>query len=207
MREQSKVLDDPAALQRIERLAAALVQQRRRREIEYTFALLDDPQINACSILGGHIFVNKGLLDFTVSDAELQSVLGHEIGHVELKHCARRTTYAVRTSEITSVTMGNLASMLHSLISVGYSEDEEFDADEWGARRMMSIGRSDEEILSFTRRFNKFLSDQEIEADAAAKPDTVVGAVHQQIGDHFQTHPPGEERLRRLESVTSTRKR
>ena len=70
---------------------------------------------------------------------------------------------------------------------------------------MMSIGHSREEILSFTGRFKRFLADQGIEADGAAKTDTVVGLVRQAIGGHFRTYPPGQERLHRLELVAKTK--
>jgi len=206
MRANSKLLEDPRALERIERTAAPLIKQCRRSRIRYTFAVLDDPEINACSILGGHVFVNRGLLEFAVGDAELQFVLGHEIAHVELKHCVKRMSYAARATQLASVTAGNLVAILHALVSAGYSEDEEFAADEWSARGMTSVGRSADEILSFIRRFNRFCDDHGLETRPSAKPETVLATVNRELGDHFRTHPPGRERLRRLELLTRSGK-
>lgn len=206
MRAESKLVEDPLALERVERVAAPLIKQRGRSGIRYTFAVLDDPEINACSILGGHVFLNRGLLEFVAGDAELQLVLGHEIAHVELKHCVKRASYAARTTQLASATAGKLVSILHAIVSAGYSEDEEFAADEWGARGMMSIGRSADEILSFVRRFSRYCEDHGLETGPSGESGTVLATVGRELGDHFRTHPPGRERLRRLELVTTSAK-
>ncbi|HVX15764.1 MAG TPA: M48 family metalloprotease [Pirellulales bacterium] len=203
MRQQYRVLDDKQAVERIRRLAAPLLKRCRRSELDYDFTVLDEEEINAASLLGGYIFVNKGLLDFATGDAELQFALGHEIGHVDLKHCVKRTSYAVRATQLASVTAGQLTSILHGLIASGYSEDQEYAADEWVARGMMAVGRTPTEILAFTKRFQQFLDEHGSNTSSPDKSAGVVRALDREVGFHFRTHPPNRERLLRLEEITA----
>src|SRR5262249_40523772 len=73
---------NPAQLDRVRRLAEPLLDKRNRKDIEYTFTLIDHRGVNAFSHVGGYLYVHKGLLDFCgQDDAQLQYVLGHEIAH------------------------------------------------------------------------------------------------------------------------------
>ena len=65
--------------------------------------------------MGGYIYVHKGLLDLTATDAELQFVLAHEIAHVDLNHCTRQLTYEARIGELTEGIGSDLvqAGVLH----------------------------------------------------------------------------------------------
>ena len=64
----------------------SLVDVCGRKNITYTFKVLNTEEVNALACPGGYIYVFKGLLDYMPSDAELAGVLGHEIGHVVKRH-------------------------------------------------------------------------------------------------------------------------
>src|SRR5919199_1156903 len=55
----------------------------------YQFFVVDDKDVNAFSLPGGYIYVNKGLLDYVQSDDELAGVLGHEVIHAAHHHVAK----------------------------------------------------------------------------------------------------------------------
>lgn len=57
-----------------------------RPDLPWTFAVLNNDDVNAFASPGGYIIVTKGLLQLLKSEAELAGVLGHEIGHVVRKH-------------------------------------------------------------------------------------------------------------------------
>jgi predicted Zn-dependent protease len=62
-----------------------------RRKLHYQFHYI--PQIsfvNAFALPGGHVFVGAGLLTLMKSEDALAAVLGHEIEHIDLRHCADR---------------------------------------------------------------------------------------------------------------------
>ena len=52
----------------------------------FVYIVLDSPEINAFAAPGGIIFITTGMLHFLTSEDALAGVLGHEIGHVELRH-------------------------------------------------------------------------------------------------------------------------
>ncbi|PKL76355.1 MAG: hypothetical protein CVV27_10660, partial [Candidatus Melainabacteria bacterium HGW-Melainabacteria-1] len=86
-----------------QRLAA---QAKRRNELNYTFEIVDSPEINAFALPGGHIFVTTELLKYLKNEAELAAVLSHEIGHVDEKH----TQEALRRAMVAQgIVQGGLA--------------------------------------------------------------------------------------------------
>ena len=67
------------------RLAATAL---RVRSLPWTFAVVDEPAVNAFALPGGFIYVTRGILPFLRDEAELAGVLGHEVGHVDARHSA-----------------------------------------------------------------------------------------------------------------------
>ena len=55
-------------------------------ELDYTFGVLDTPDINAYSTPGGYVFITRGALEICSDESELAAVLAHEIAHVVLGH-------------------------------------------------------------------------------------------------------------------------
>ena len=53
---------------------------------EFTFTLLDSPEINAFATADNYVYVNRGLLNYIANEAQLVSVLAHEVGHITQKH-------------------------------------------------------------------------------------------------------------------------
>ena len=58
--------------------------------IRWTFTILDNPLVNAFALPGGYIYVTRGLLSLANDEAEIASVIGHEIAHVTARHTAQR---------------------------------------------------------------------------------------------------------------------
>jgi len=96
--KQYKFITDPELVERVNRIGQVLAEIARQTPtearygdsgsapFEYTFRIIDEKDVNAFSVPGGFIFVNKGLLDFVSSDDELAAVLAHEIAHAAHRH-------------------------------------------------------------------------------------------------------------------------
>lgn len=196
-----KVHVNPRQLARVQRLAAPLLEMRSRKDVSYTFTLIDDPEINAFSHLGGHIYVYRGLLDFCADDDMLQYVLGHEIAHVDLKHCVRGLNYGAKVDEVTGVPAGQIADLVYHLVALGYSEDQEFASDAWAYKKMRELGKSHEQTILFNRRYLDHLKSKGKPTDKKPAPTGIPGAVLQEVNNHFASHPSAEERLARLEKM------
>src|SRR5437870_12652892 len=71
-----------------------LVAVAARRDLPWTFRVVNTADVNAFAIPGGHIYVTRGLIEHATSYHQLAGVLGHEIGHVDLRHSARQIEQA-----------------------------------------------------------------------------------------------------------------
>ena len=88
------LVDDPRLGTYVQELGRRLAARSPRRDVSYTFAVVDMAEPNAFALPGGEIFVSRGLLVLANFEDELAGVLGHEIGHVAARHAARRVTRA-----------------------------------------------------------------------------------------------------------------
>lgn len=77
---------DPGLQTYIDALGKKLAASSQRPKLPWSFGVLDDATVNAFALPGGPIFITRGLLTHIHSEAELASVLGHEIGHTAAKH-------------------------------------------------------------------------------------------------------------------------
>ncbi len=68
-----------------------------RKDVKYTFTVLNTPDVNAFAVPGGYIYTTRGLLALANNEAELASVLGHETGHITARHTAERMGQAQQT--------------------------------------------------------------------------------------------------------------
>ena len=57
-----------------------------RQELDFRFGILDTEDVNAFACPGGYVLVTKGAIDLMETEAELASLLSHELSHVTLKH-------------------------------------------------------------------------------------------------------------------------
>lgn len=80
------VIDNPELQAYVQRVGLELAQSSQRPTLPWSFQVVDDPTPNAFALPGGYIFITRGLLSLMNSEAELASVLGHEIGHVTARH-------------------------------------------------------------------------------------------------------------------------
>lgn len=66
--------------------------QRHLRDLNWEFAVINSPQVNAFVVPGGKVVVYTGLLRMVRSEDELAAVLAHESAHVVARHAAERIT-------------------------------------------------------------------------------------------------------------------
>ena len=84
------VVRDTAVQRALDQAARPLVAVASRRDLAWTFRVVNTNDVNAFAIPGGHIYVTRGLIDHATSYDQLAGVVGHEIGHVDLRHSAKQ---------------------------------------------------------------------------------------------------------------------
>ena len=71
---------------------------------------MNEKAINAFALPGGFLYVNRGLIAAADSEAQLADVLGHEIGHVALRHGTNQTSKAQIAQAPPAILAGVLGS-------------------------------------------------------------------------------------------------
>ncbi len=139
--QQYGLVDNPKLQAYLTALGQKLAAQSERPQLPWSFSVVDDATPNAFALPGGPIFVTRGLLSLMTSEAELVSVLGHEIGHVTARHSVSQISKAqiaqlgLGLGMILAPQMqglGDLASQGLGLLFLKYGRDDERQADELG---------------------------------------------------------------------------
>ena len=86
--------DDPELQRYVDRIGQRLAAASERPDLPWTFTVVDDPSVNAFALPGGFIYLTRGILTHMESEAEMVSVLGHEIGHVTARHSVEQISKA-----------------------------------------------------------------------------------------------------------------
>jgi predicted Zn-dependent protease len=191
------VYPDDALQEYVDRLGKELAALSERPSLPWTFTVIDDPVVNAFALPGGFIYVTRGILTHLNSEAELVSVLGHEIGHVTAKHGVSRMSKAqlaglglgigmVVSPEFRQV--GDLAQQSLELLFLKFSRDDERQADDLGLRYTVRGGwdaREMPKVFAVLKRVSE-----------------VAGAGR--LPNWLATHPDPEARQERIRSALAS---
>jgi predicted Zn-dependent protease len=198
--------EDPAASAYVTDVARSLLPHVRRGGIQYRFHVIGADQINAFAMPGGQIFVTSGLLEFVESEAELASVLGHEISHVDLRHCVERYQYQYRLKKAGASGLGSMVDFAHRLMATAFTQDQESDADAQGEQLAIEAGYDPDAAASLFERLKKHLGEPS--PRSTTTPVEELGkAVGEAIGSYFRTHPPTGDRAVRLKLLVAEHSR
>lgn len=180
-------VNNKTQLARINRIGFKVVSVCDRRDLPYSFKILNDSQINAVCCPGGFIYVTKGLMNLKLTDSELACILGHEITHAVKKHAVKQIEASMGIGVILDVlTKGQAGKNLggqvaQMLISTGHSRDDEFDADLTGATYAFYAGYNPYGMIDFLELLNKLIGNKTTFLD-----------------QFIATHPPNNDRISRL---------
>jgi predicted Zn-dependent protease len=124
-------------------------------EGDFTISLLNSSVNNAFAIPGGYVYVTRQLLALMNSEAELASVLGHEVGHVAARHSKQRQNRALKGNILGSVISvlggvvggdagAKLGQQLGGTVAqsyvLGFSRAQEYEADDLGVSYLAKTG-------------------------------------------------------------------
>jgi predicted Zn-dependent protease len=181
--QQMGVVNDPQLQSYVSKVGKELAAKSERPNLPWSFKVMDDPMVNAFALPGGYIYVTRGILGHLSSEAELASVLGHEIGHVTAQHSVNQLSKAqlaqggllvgsVLSPEIAQA--ANLASSGLQLLFLKYSRDDESQADDLGLRYMANGGYETREmpkVFSLLEKVSKSSQSGRVPSWLSSHPD------------------------------------
>jgi predicted Zn-dependent protease len=121
----------------ITRVVEQLVASSERPDLKYKITILNSPAVNAFALPNGQLYVTRGLLALASDNAELASVLAHEMAHVIARHAAIREDQVRQAALISRVAtdvfndpqMSALTLAKSKLALAGFSRSQELEAD------------------------------------------------------------------------------
>lgn len=161
--KEYKLADDPLIQNRVEVIGSKIAAVCDRKEIDYHFKVLDEEEVNAVSLPGGFVYVNKGTVDYVANDDELAAVLAHEVGHIVARHSIKKLQgmmgYSILRILVASAPqtaqVGNAADAAFTELMLGYSREDELLADQLGARYTKSAGYTPRAMITFLERLEE----------------------------------------------------
>ena len=134
------LVKDPELIEYLDNLGNRLIQSAGQKKDSFTFFLVNDNTVNAFAVPGGYIGVHTGLLLTAKNEAEVASVLGHEIAHVTQQHIPRMISAQKKNL------LPNLATLLAGILLGGQATE---------AAIAITSARSIESQLTYTRSFER----------------------------------------------------
>lgn len=184
-------VNDPALQKYVNLVGVAVARNSLRPGIPYRFVVIRSPLQNAFACPGGIIFISSALMKTVQTEAQLASVLAHEVAHVGHKHALqsiKRAQFFQGIGKITAATMKGekgqqFASMIGDLQTVlfdrGLDQNMEFEGDATAMETAYRAGYNPRGMIEVLQALKR------LEADS------------QKRGSWFSTHPPLNARIQK----------
>ena len=187
---QLPLVADPAVTTYVQALGHRLARETTRPGLEWRFRVVNTDEVNAFALPGGFIYVNRGLIERMDTERELAGVLGHEIGHVALRHSVdqleKQNATGVGVAVVCTLTGWCQDAITQTAINVGASayfakhgRDDEREADSLAVVTVVRAGLDPEGVPAL---FDVLLRERQ------RNPGRVEG--------WFASHPLEERRIR-----------
>ncbi|WP_429884976.1 M48 family metalloprotease [Geoalkalibacter halelectricus] len=192
LQQMGGIYPDEALNAYVERVGERVARYSHRPDLPYQFAVINNSAPNAFALPGGPIAITRGLLVVMNNEAQLASVLGHEVGHVTARHSVagmqRGALLGVGVAVISGVAgdaahgplSQQVAQLAATLVDNTYSREQEREADRLGIDYMVRAGYDPQGAVQLQEIFYR-------ELEGGAQPSWVGGL--------FRTHPFSRDRM------------
>jgi beta-barrel assembly-enhancing protease len=192
--ERRVMLVKDTGVQRYIDAVAQKVARSSDAQVPITIKIVDTNEVNALSFPGGFLYISSGLLLAVDNDAEIASVIAHEVAHVVARDGMKTGRYlgmgdpspVISANPDASGNMTDLGGFLVPLKFV--ASPRETEADIRGIQYLQKAGYDAKGFITFLEK---------MQAMEKTELNNVLGL--------FQTHPPTTERIRLIqEQIVAT---
>ena len=197
VQEELPLLADETVQQRVRGIGERIAAVCDRRELVYSFAVVEGKEVNAFSLPGGYVFVNEELVKAAATDDELAGVIAHEVAHITARHAVKRyeAGLGAQLLQLAALTarQGEAAGGLGiaaQATQLAYARQDELEADQLAVKYMKAAGYDPEAVIAFLEKLGELPDD----------PPTYMprGIVRPR---YAFTHPYVPERLRAVKEA------
>lgn len=151
--DSEMIFDDQELTSYLNQVAMQVLPEEAKKKIDFEIVVINNPYSNAFAYPNGKVYVHTGILARMENEAQLATLLGHEMTHVTHRHMAReRRSIRNKAAGLASFNatfgslplVGELSSVLGALGTMasvsGYSKGLETEADNIGFEWMKAAG-------------------------------------------------------------------
>lgn len=164
--------------------------------------ILETPRVGAYATPGGFIWITRGALDLVQTEDELAALVCHELGHVAKEHAIKAyvkdgggkvkpNPWLKNLDKLNPASRhtGNyFGGLAEQVANNKYGEDQELEADQWGAVALQLAGYDSRAMVRLLNR---------VEAWEKKNPDK---------GAYLANHPPVKKRVDKIEDFMDDEK-
>jgi predicted Zn-dependent protease len=199
LKTNTPVSHDPAANEMVQRVGKRIATAAGKDlpDAQWEFVVFDSKEANAFCLPGGKVGVYTGLLQIIKDDAELATVIGHEVGHATAHHGAERMSEATAMQKFGQY-VGSAITGTNELYQSGFdlayggitkygrtlphSRAQESEADHIGLVYMARAGYDPMKALDFWQRFANYMKEH-------------GGGSESFLSKYLSDHPVNSERI------------
>ena len=210
----TKIITDPIVNDYVNRLAQKIIRYS-DAEIPFTVKVMDSGDIpRAYGLPGGFLYVDSALILSADGEAELATVLAHEIAHVAARHATRALSRREVCHIVDSVAyiagpagagFADVGGIAGPLSVKKFDRDSEYEADLLGMEYAYAAGYDPQALLDALEKLHAI--EVKKKADMTKIPGYRLAIhipFHSKIANGLASYPQTEERIERLQSEIVT---
>jgi beta-barrel assembly-enhancing protease len=174
---QMRMSQNPEVNAYINNIGQRLARSSARPNLKYTFQVVEDNAINAFATMGGYVYIHTGLMKASDNEAQLASVIGHEIGHITGRHSLEQLKQTLIAQGITSLAGLDQNQLSNTLLNIGLrlpkSREMEYDADRRGLDNIIRVGYAPSAMPEFMKKLGGASTAPAFLSTHPAPPDRV----------------------------------
>lgn len=131
----------------LEQLAGYIKFEKSEWPYDFTYHISSEAIPNAYATVGGHVFVNKGLITSLKNSEDLLGVMAHEMIHIKQRHVVKSMVQGLGVYTVLSLLIGDITGVAAVLVDQGgpllnlsYSRELEDEADQLGMKLLVASG-------------------------------------------------------------------
>ena len=193
LKKKQPTTNDPRYTSRVNRVAPKIIRAAGANPAQWEVAVFASKDLNAFALPGGKIGIYTGILDLMENDAQIATVMGHEVAHVFFNHSGQRYGRTAATQaglgaaqaalggggQASQLALGALGMGAQYGVILPFSRQHELEADRYGLRYMQKAGYDMNEAIRFWKKMS---------AQKSGSPPEILS-----------THPNDATRIAQLE--------